>query len=299
MLDAEALGLDRVQVGSFIGWISIGCWIVVYTPQIWTCYVLKSGDGLSVAFLIIWLIADLAAWVGAAIQDLLPTVQYLAAYYTLCECTLLGQVYWYRYRRRLHPHLYTPLSPIDESAPLLPDVEIESVKRRRLSETQRNVLGYGFGIIVILLVGVMGWKISGQGGKLKHGKGSPGQGRVGGGLPEEVWDSSAQVVGWLSALLYIGARFPQIRKNVHTKCVGLAMGFFCFSLAGNFTYSASILIPSLQPQHIWVNLAWLAGSLGTIALDFFVLGQFWVYRHERRAMLQGLTEEEDDPAETA
>ena len=62
----------------------------------------------------------------------------------------------------------------------------------------------------------------------------------------------------------------------HTKCLGLSLIFFFFSLAGNITYSASILIPSLEPEHLKVNAAWLVGSAGTLLLDFFVLGQFWV-----------------------
>ena len=62
-----------------VGWMSIACWlvftfraskkifdsglcsrVVVYSPQIVENYQLKSGEGLSVFFVLIWLAGDLA-----------------------------------------------------------------------------------------------------------------------------------------------------------------------------------------------------------------------------------------------
>lgn len=48
------------------------------------------------------------------------------------------------------------------------------------------------------------------------------------------WD--AQLLGWLSALLYIASRIPQIFKNRHTKCAGLSLALFVFAVGGNVTY---------------------------------------------------------------
>jgi hypothetical protein len=42
----------------------------VFTPQLWECYVLQSGEGLSVVFLIIWLVGDLTGVIGALVQKL-------------------------------------------------------------------------------------------------------------------------------------------------------------------------------------------------------------------------------------
>ncbi len=41
--------------------------------QIWTCYVQKSGEGLSLVFLAIWLAGDLTNLLGSFWQQLLPT----------------------------------------------------------------------------------------------------------------------------------------------------------------------------------------------------------------------------------
>ena len=52
----------------------------MYTPQIYENYQLKSGEGLSVPFVLIWLIGDLCSLSGALIAHLMPTVIILATY---------------------------------------------------------------------------------------------------------------------------------------------------------------------------------------------------------------------------
>ena len=54
--------------------------IVVYSPQIVENYRLKSGEGLSVLFVVIWLLGDLCNLIGAVMAGLLPTVIILAIY---------------------------------------------------------------------------------------------------------------------------------------------------------------------------------------------------------------------------
>lgn len=60
--------------------MSLACWIVVYSPQIWENYQLKSGEGLSVSFIILWLLGDITNFIGGAMAKLLPTVVILAIY---------------------------------------------------------------------------------------------------------------------------------------------------------------------------------------------------------------------------
>ena len=57
--------------------------VVVYSPQIIENYQLKSGEGLSVFFVVIWLAGDLANLFGATLAGLLPTIIILAAYVSL------------------------------------------------------------------------------------------------------------------------------------------------------------------------------------------------------------------------
>jgi hypothetical protein len=55
----------------------------VYSPQIYENFRLKSGEGLSIAFVVIWLAGDLCNFIGASIAGLLPTVIILAGYVRL------------------------------------------------------------------------------------------------------------------------------------------------------------------------------------------------------------------------
>ena len=59
---------------------SLSVRLVVYTPQIIENYRRKSGEGLSVIFVVIWLIGDLFNLFGAILTGLLPTVIILAVY---------------------------------------------------------------------------------------------------------------------------------------------------------------------------------------------------------------------------
>ena len=78
--------------------ISIACWIVVFTPQIHSNFRRRSADGLSLLFIIVWLVGDIFNIIGAVLQKVLPTMIILAVYYTLADLVLLAQCLWYRRR---------------------------------------------------------------------------------------------------------------------------------------------------------------------------------------------------------
>ncbi|KAF9930053.1 hypothetical protein BGZ65_005515, partial [Modicella reniformis] len=89
----------------------------------------------------------------------------------------------------------------------------------------------------------------------------------------------AWIFGWGSAVLYLGSRVPQIYKNWKLKsCEGLAMMMFVFSVLGNITYVASILIFSLDIDYLIKNMPWCIGSGGTLFFDFTIFFQFYAYR---------------------
>lgn len=76
--------------------ISIACWVVVFSPQIIENFRRGSADGLSIVFLVVWLLGDLFNIIGAVLQGVLPTMVILAVYYTLADIVLVGQVFYYR-----------------------------------------------------------------------------------------------------------------------------------------------------------------------------------------------------------
>ncbi|KAL9581584.1 MAG: hypothetical protein Q9212_003816 [Teloschistes hypoglaucus] len=72
------------------------CWIVVFSPQIIEIFRRGSADGLSLNFIIIWLLGDVFNVAGAILQDVIPTMKALAVYHTLADIVLLGQCFYYR-----------------------------------------------------------------------------------------------------------------------------------------------------------------------------------------------------------
>src|SRR5882762_8708375 len=78
--------------------------IVVYSPQIIENYKLKSGEALSILFIIIWLLGDLCSLVGASMAGLLPTIIILAVYvsHSITGAQLLLTFHAIVYRMRSH-----------------------------------------------------------------------------------------------------------------------------------------------------------------------------------------------------
>ncbi|KAL0961426.1 hypothetical protein HGRIS_006372 [Hohenbuehelia grisea] len=264
-------------LSSILGWVSIACWIVVYSPQIYENYSLQSGEGLSVLFVVVWLLGDLCNLVGAGIAGLLPTVILLAVYYTLCDAILLLQIYYYRRRKR--SRAVSP-SPQRERSPLL----LPKQEGPAPIPTKILVIRYTAAVLFVCATGVIAWWISGgPSDEEEHPK-----------HPRQASKWAIQLIGWTSAILYLGARVPQIFKNFKTRCAGLSPALFLFAIMGNATYALSICAKSMDRRYLILNASWLAGSALTIFLDVFVLCQFMYYRTvERRGRVESVNTEDD------
>lgn len=69
---------------------------MVFTPQIVENFRRSSADGLSLVFLVIWLLGDVFNILGAVLQRVQPTMVILAVYYTVADVILLAQCFYYR-----------------------------------------------------------------------------------------------------------------------------------------------------------------------------------------------------------
>ncbi|KAF8746600.1 PQ-loop protein, partial [Rhizoctonia solani] len=292
---------DRLEASSVLGWISIACWIIVYSPQILENYRLKSGEGLSVGFVVIWLLGDIFNLVGGLMAGLIPTVIIVAVYYTICDVILLFQIYYYRWTHPVHPAaLFLPRPPPnpndigsrpDEHSPLLRDqlpnnsASAQTVDNDVHGTFSRRALRYALLFGFVIGTGVVAWAIN----RLVH----PRDGSEP--IPpreDEVLEWRSQVLGYASAILYskqlahksktdtfiytVKSWFKDTTnitvKNRETKCEGLSLALFMFAIAGNLTYILSICVVSNSSQHILANASWLAGSGLTIFLDFISVG---------------------------
>ncbi|KAF8908887.1 PQ loop repeat-domain-containing protein [Gymnopilus junonius] len=260
------------SLSSILGWISIACWIVVYSPQIYENFTLQSGEGLSVSFVIIWLLGDLTNLTGALLAGLLPTVILLAVYYTTCDAILLFQIYYYRWKNgRLLSSQGGPQNN-GERAPLLGD-ELGIPNHIHIADEETVpvktlVIRYLCALLFVITVGIAAWWLTKE--EETHLVDAPQEGK-------KWW--YIQFLGWSSASLFLGARIPQILKNFKTRCEGLSPALFFFAIFGNTTYALSICAKSMDKDYLITNGGWLAGSMLTVFLDIFVLCQFSYYRY--------------------
>ncbi|MCJ1476674.1 hypothetical protein MMC13_005342 [Lambiella insularis] len=298
MWSEAPLALHEALSGIF-GSISLASWIFLLVPQLLENYREGSAEGISLAFLVVWFIGDLANFFGAVWAGLVPTVIALAVYFCFADAVLITQCLYYNFvnarkaanqksagseaaqndpeqplLRRSSDNIGLPGSRRRSSAstfkrrasglrsPLPTIPEVESSSKAWLKKTVC--------IILVCSAGALGWFIA-----LK----------VGAWRPTSTDDDAnehpaigAEILGYLSAIAYLGARIPQIVKNHRERsCEGLSLLFFMLSLLGNATYGAGILFHSTTGQYVLTNLPWLVGSLGTMFEDTIIFTQFHMY----------------------
>ncbi|KAG2179965.1 hypothetical protein INT43_003752 [Umbelopsis isabellina] len=268
-----ALPANDVLAETF-GYISIACWIVVLTPQIYLNYRNKTGDGISFNFLLLWLIGDVMNILGIVLQHLMFTVFLLGVYYILSDTIIVLQVLYYRKNQTYEPLAECEL-PTDSYGSIEDrneEEEYEAIVDEGIKNEhkQKRVLGrivtfwVATALFIISSIIYIIWSLWPTGS------------------PNDVDLSQLkflpQLLGWTSASFYIFSRIPQILKTFHDETVeGLSIGMFVFSVIGNITFAVSILLESQDPTYVAINMPWLYGSAGTLFFDFTIFLQFYLY----------------------
>lgn len=294
-----ALTTQEALSGVF-GSISLASWIFLLVPQLVENYKQGSAEGISLAFLIVWFIGDITNLAGAIWAGLVPTVIALAIYFCFADLVLISQCLYYNFINSKKARRRSTRSTFQEGAeePLLgrrdSNLGLPGSHRRRSSaasgrrrdSTNRNNslpsivedeqghkqwIKNALSIVGVCVVGAAGWAIA-----YKTGVWQP--------TPADNDNDAgpiapgAQILGYASAVCYLGARIPQIIKNQRDRsCEGLSLLFFMLSLLGNATYGAGILFHSVEKEYFLINLPWLIGSLGTMVEDATIFIQFRVF----------------------
>ena len=124
--------------------------------------------------------------------------------------------------------------------------------------------------------------------------------------PYDELEFAGRIFSWISTVLYLGSRLPQLYKNfVRQYTSGLSPTLFICAFFGNFFYSTSIVVnplawssyppyggngwasPEGSDRITWISLAapfWL-GSAGVLVMDAAVGIQFLVYGEKRKAKI--------------
>ncbi|KAJ6020920.1 hypothetical protein N7540_006424 [Penicillium herquei] len=297
----------REAASGLLGSVSMTCWIFLLVPQLIENYRNGNAEAISLLFVFVWFIGDITNLVGGLLAGLVPVIVAIAVYFCIADGVLIAQCLYYKARNSrpesLHRRRRSSVETPDPTTPLLgrrfsDSLETPNGRRRRSSGSLRGYQNAGrresqvedplakiveesefgrkawiknfFSVLGIFFVGMAGWTMAWQ-----TGMWAP--------APQENSNTpdvatSGQVLGYFSAVCYLGARLPQIYKNYCDKsCEGLSLLFFILSLLGNLTYGAGILAHSTDPDYVMTNLPWLIGSLGTMVEDVVIFAQFRIY----------------------
>ncbi|OJJ02906.1 hypothetical protein ASPVEDRAFT_703013 [Aspergillus versicolor CBS 583.65] len=298
----------REAASGLLGSISLTCWIFLLVPQLIENYRNGNAEAISLLFLFVWFVGDVTNLAGSTWAGLVPVIIAIAVYFCLADGVLIGQCLYYRARNARAEALRARNSSFATPEPTTPllgrrfsDSLPEGGRRRRGSRASYNATAndqgqspddtlaklveenrFGKGavmkninsVLAICVIGMAGWTVAWQTGVWKPASPDSGNGGVD-------MAPGAQVLGYISAVCYLGARLPQIYKNYCDKsCEGLSLLFFILSLLGNLTYGAGILCHSTEKSYFITNLPWLIGSLGTMVEDVTIFAQFRMYAIE-------------------
>jgi solute carrier family 66 (lysosomal lysine-arginine transporter), member 1 len=292
MVQSIPIVLDNESISNILGSISLYCWIVVFLPQIYENYSRGSSEGLSIEFIIIWLIGDIFNVLGSVLQRLIFTAILLAIYYTIADVILLFQCLKYG-NHSMDIYKSSPASPFNEKMKILMNrifggyepadtTELQPL----LSNTTKTTLQKENIIVkrikemlvvcAVIIIGILSWYIT-YISKPDHHK-VPLDDRVS-------FNITAQFFGYISAVFYLASRLPQIFLNIKNKSTdGISFLFFLLACLGNITFVLSVLSISLDKKYILVNLSWLIGSSGTLFMDFLILCQFFYYGEKKEEL---------------
>lgn len=290
-----ALTWNEACSGIF-GSISLAAWIFLLVPQLIENYTNGHADGISMTFLFIWAAGDILSLAGGLWAGLVPTVIALAIYFCFADGALIAQcIYYNTLNAKKDAATASEEQVAAETDPLINTAQTH--RKPSAGSRRRSTLSHGsrrrdsltrlmdkptaasawlkntLSILAIVIAGTAGWALA-----YKTGAWHP--------VPlKETNDPTplgASILGYGSALLYLGARVPQIIKNQRDQsCEGLSLLFFLLSLLGNATYGAGILFHSLEGEYVKTNVPWLIGSLGTMVEDFIIFAQFRAFGEKK------------------
>ncbi|KAA8644808.1 hypothetical protein EYZ11_009332 [Aspergillus tanneri] len=296
----------REAASGLLGSISLTCWIFLLVPQLIENYRNGNAEAISFLFLFVWFVGDVANLIGGVWARLVPVIIAIAVYFCIADGVLIGQCLYYKARNSRLEILYRRRSSVetpDPTTPLLgrrfsdnfPDSSTNASRRRSWTAQRADSISHGrqsddslakiieendtgrkawvknlSSVLAICVIGMAGWTVAWQSGVWK-----PAPQDLNGGVDMA---AGAQLVGYFSAICYLGARLPQIYKNYYDRsCEGLSLLFFILSLMGNLTYGAGILCHSTEKNYVVTNIPWLIGSLGTMIEDIIIFIQFRLY----------------------
>ncbi|KAG5422190.1 hypothetical protein I9W82_001285 [Candida metapsilosis] len=281
-------------ISSSFSVISCTSWIFAQLPQIITNYKLKSAEGISPSFLLLWFLGDFLSFTSCLMNDAVLNFQlYLSIFFLCNDVTLCFQYYYYNsvYPRTV-PSIYQPVVQVtSEEAADNKDVSIHNeglvIKHKHNREHQSLNDGSASSSYdsteesgsVLKNIAVAAVLNTGRASALSINSDSTNTAITSWGL----------VLAWGCTFVYCSSRCPQLYKNYKRKSVeGISPMLFGSALLGNLAYTLSILTSCAfvygenRADFIYKELPYIIGSSGTIVFDAAYFYQKYLYRYSGR-----------------
>ncbi|BFZ58035.1 hypothetical protein PYCC9005_005093 [Savitreella phatthalungensis] len=251
-LTGECVYGNRALFSWSVGWMSLACWLQAQIPQVLLNIQRGSAEGISASFLLIWLVGDIANLVGCIMTEQLPFQTLLALYYCFVDSCLVVQYVWYTLMR--------------QQAPLIDGIEPRGTHGAGLSRLRGSFSSLFKAAII------------------------PGAHAAPLFAPILDLYTLGTAASWLSSVLYLTSRVPQIRLNWQRKSTfGTSILLFTAAFFGNLCYTLSILTsPYASSEYgqssdeirgfLFAALPFLIGASGTLVFDAVIGAQWLIYR---------------------
>ena len=341
----ECMFEPRERASFYVGLLSIACWIACQAPQVVRNWQTGSTAGLSWGLLAQWILGDSVNTIGVFLTHQLVFQRAASLMFVAFDAALLSQKIAYdwvwrkpesteqqhlRHSHRRVPSAETiveakpPAAATTATTPLRSRTRSRSRSRSAESAALSPFLGVACAVAVALIAVST---VETHAAALEMDLEWPFRTRaprprppppvelttlhmIRNCEPHVEVSSKARFVGnlcgWFATIMYLGSRVPQIMLIRSLGSVqDMSLMMFVAAVAGNATYATAILLKSTTTDALVKQLPWLAGSLGVLGMDVYIVSRFFVLPSSSSSSSSsldgsGLDEQEDrvDDAET-
>ncbi|CAJ0587591.1 unnamed protein product, partial [Mesorhabditis spiculigera] len=256
-------------VGFAVGLVSLVLWMLPMVPQFLQNYKNKSCEGLTLAFLLSWIIGDTCNAVGAVLTDQ-QSIQQITGFIYVVQDILVATQYTY------YTRIYQKLGPSRRrSTATLSCIAIASIGSycllgTTLARQESSVFRQERSVSRVLEATTATISAVSE-----RRLGAPDWWPI----FESYTDLAGYIIGCVASVIYCVGRIPQLIYNYKRKsCDGLSPAMFYITVAANFTYGLSVMLACTGWHYFWRHLPWIAGAVGWGFLDFLAIMQLFQYR---------------------
>lgn len=235
-------------LANILGIVSSLVWFIALLPQLYRNYMSKNSDAVSLFFVLFWIVGDILNMLTALTKGISTVIVYVAIYHIILSIMFASQIMYYRLS---YYHL------VDENE----TVEQSMYSLNRLLFTKNEKI-FVISSTITIISYIIGQHLLSQNKII------------------------ADLVAWLTTIMFIGSRIPQIILNYQRKStVGLSIYSFILLNIANYIFIVSVIVNVCdhignEYEFFISNLQWIVGPFIGSILDFVLLYQFYSFRNQ-------------------